>query len=101
MSAPVKAENPAYVRQLLETGECAGVIWQRNLAGAHLMPFEGCQFKDANLTAANLEGADLAGANLSKIWRKSLRDMLAKWYQPTGVNFSGAKLYSAEMQVLL
>jgi hypothetical protein len=24
LAAPVKAENPAHVRQLLETGECAG-----------------------------------------------------------------------------
>jgi len=73
LSSPVKAENPAYVRQLLETGNVP-VWFDKGEPGAHLIgaDLRDANLKDANLTAANLEGADLAGANLKgAIWRKS------------------------------
>ena len=65
--APVKAENPAHVRQLIETGECAGCdLAMADLSQAHLIgaDLRNANLKGANLTAANLEGADLTGANL-------------------------------------
>jgi uncharacterized protein YjbI with pentapeptide repeats len=52
-AAPVKAENPEHVRQLLETKRCPGC----DLTGANLA--------NIDLSEADLTGADLSGANLS------------------------------------
>ncbi|MGC8715241.1 MAG: pentapeptide repeat-containing protein, partial [Leptodesmis sp.] len=62
-----KAENPAHVKQLLETGACAGCdLVGANLQAAHLIgaDLRNANLEGANLTYANLEGADLTGANL-------------------------------------
>ena len=57
----VKAENPAQVRQLLETGECFGCdLRGANLKGAHLI---GADLRNADLTGANLKNANLEGAD--------------------------------------
>lgn len=67
-ATPIRAENPAHVRQLLETGFCQGCdLRGADLMGAHLI---GADLRDANLENANLanvnlEGADLKGANLA------------------------------------
>lgn len=102
LAAPVKAENPAHVRQLLETKQCAGC----NLAGADLREahligadLRDANLKKANLTGANLEGADLTGANLkeAKFVQVLASDASLKDTNLTGVSFSGTKLYSAEL----
>jgi len=81
LAAPV-AENPAYVRQLLEPGNAGCDLTKANLAGAHLDYLRDANLKDANLTA-NLEGADLAGylkgANLTQVFAS---DASLNGYQP-------------------
>lgn len=82
ITAPASAENPAHVKQLLETGLCQGCDLQgANLRAAHLI---GADLRDANLRGAilenaNLEGADLTGASLE------------------GANLKGAFLNSAAL----
>jgi uncharacterized protein YjbI with pentapeptide repeats len=54
---PVRAENPAHVKQLLETNLCARCDLEgANLRGAHMI--------GADLRDADLRGAILVGANL-------------------------------------
>jgi uncharacterized protein YjbI with pentapeptide repeats len=65
--APAKAENPAQVKQLLETNACMGCdLSNANLTQAHLIgaDLRNADLRGANLTEANLEGADMTGANL-------------------------------------
>jgi uncharacterized protein YjbI with pentapeptide repeats len=51
---PVKAENPAHVKQLLETNLCARCdLRGANLHDAHII---GADLRDADLRGANLEG---------------------------------------------
>ena len=103
LATPVKAENPAHVRQLLETGECAACdLTKANLRGAHLIGADlrnadltGADLKTANLEGADLTGANLKGANLTKVLAS---DASLNYANLTGVNFAGAKLYSTEMK---
>ncbi|PZD74848.1 Secreted effector protein PipB [Acaryochloris thomasi RCC1774] len=67
VSFPVRAEQPAQVRQLIETNICAGCdLSGADLSQAHLIgaDLRNANLRDANLVEANLEGADLTGANL-------------------------------------
>ena len=62
-SAIARAENPAHVKQLLETGQCPSCnLANADLTGAHLI---GADLRNANLTGANLTGANLEGADLT------------------------------------
>ncbi len=68
LAAPAKAANPAQVKQLMQTGQCAGCDLQgANLRGAHLI---GADLRDANLKGANLESANLEGADLTSTTRR-------------------------------
>ncbi len=51
VSVPAQAENPAHLKQLLETKQCAGC----DLSGAQLA---GTNLQGANLKDANLQGAN-------------------------------------------
>ena len=68
LAAPVQAENPEQVRQLLETKKCQGCdLSHADLKGLDLA---GADLRNANLTDAflgytNLSHADLRGANLT------------------------------------
>ncbi|MBD1943465.1 pentapeptide repeat-containing protein, partial [Coleofasciculus sp. FACHB-712] len=67
--APVRAENPAHVRRLIETKQCQNCdLKGANLVSAHLTgaDLRGANLQGANLANANLEGADLTQANLEK-----------------------------------
>jgi len=66
--APVRAENPDHVRQLLATKSCTGCdLRGADLSGADLSgaDLRGADLRGADLRGANLSGADLSGANLS------------------------------------
>ncbi|TVU54716.1 MAG: pentapeptide repeat-containing protein [Arthrospira sp. PLM2.Bin9] len=81
-ASPIRAENPAHLKQLLETRLCQGCdLRGADLSGAHLIGVDlrNANLENANLANANLEGADLKGANL------------------TGANLSGAFLNQAEL----
>ena len=82
-STVASAQNPVHVKQLIETGACAGCdlrgadLSKRHLIGADL---RNADLSGANLAYTNLEGADLKGANLKE------------------ANLQGAFLNSAELE---
>lgn len=79
---PIRAENPAHLKQLLETRFCQGCdLRGADLSAAHLIGVDlrNANLENANLANANLEGADLKGANL------------------TGANLTGAFLNNTEL----
>lgn len=81
-ASPIRAENPAHLKQLLETRFCQGCdLRGADLSRAHLIGVDlrNANLANANLANANLEGADLKGANL------------------TGANLTGAFLNQAEL----
>jgi uncharacterized protein YjbI with pentapeptide repeats len=102
LGASVRAENPAHVKRLLDTGACvrcdlSGVVLKENhligvdLRGANLRgaKLQGSVLEGADLTGADLTGADLTGANLS--------GATLALVNLTGVNFTNAKLIHADV----
>ena len=90
LSAPVRAENPKHVEQLLGTKQCPGCnLLNANLRGLNLSDakLRGARLIDADLRGANLRKANLSGADL---FRADLRGA-----NLSGANLSGAYLRSA------
>ena len=62
LAAPVRAENPEHLEQLLKTNQCPNCdLRNANLERINLF---GANLVNANLTGANLQGANLGSANL-------------------------------------
>lgn len=83
----VRAENPARVRQLLQTNAC-----------------ENCDLSGTNLSDLDLEGANLQGANLqnsvlnrSQMNRANLRDANLQGAILGATNLRGANLQNAQL----
>lgn len=100
-ATPVKAENPAHVKQLLETNLCAKCdLSGANLSGAHIIgaDLRDADLRGANLFAANLEGADLTGANLTRadLTEAYLTDASLNEANLTSVNFTRSQLVHTE-----
>lgn len=103
MTAPAAAENPAHVRQLIETHFCQGCdLSGADLTQAHLIggDLRNANLRDAILVEANLEGADLTGADLSGANLSSafLTNSCLNDTNLTGVNFSQSILYHVEAE---
>ncbi|MBD2259569.1 pentapeptide repeat-containing protein [Pseudanabaena sp. FACHB-2040] len=82
-----RAENPAHVRQLLQTNACENC----DLSGANL--------GSLNLTEANLGGANLQGANLSRtlLLRTNLAGTNLREATLAGSSLQGANLQRADL----
>lgn len=101
MTIPAAAENPAHVRQLLETHFCQGCdlsgadLTQAHLIGSDLRNanLQGAILVEANLEGADLTGADLTGANLSSAF---LTNSCLNDTNLTGVNLSRSIIFHAE-----
>lgn len=109
---PVKAENPAQVRQLLETNVCRGCdLRGAQLSGARLLGADlsgtnlsGANLTNANLVQANLSSADLSNTNLSfanlrnaNLSRTNLNNTNLNGANLGGVNLSGTDLNKANL----
>lgn len=98
---PIKAENPAHVKQLLETNLCAQCdLRGANLREAHIIgaDLRNADLRGAVLVDANLEGADLTGANLTdaNLTGAYLTEASLNFANLTGVNFTRSQLIHTE-----
>ena len=96
-----QAENPAHVKQLLETGQCRSCnLANADLTGAHLIgaDLRNANLTDANLTGANLEGADLTGAILinANLQRAYFTHADLRWANMTRTNLQDSIAYRAD-----
>jgi uncharacterized protein YjbI with pentapeptide repeats len=94
------AENPAHVKQLLDTGACARCdLSGADLQDAHLIgaDLRNANLRGANLQNANLEGADLTGADLKDANMTGSFATNAVFNQAnlSGVNLNGARMINA------
>ena len=100
-SAIARAEDPAHVKQLLETGQCQSCnLVNADLTDAHLIgaDLRNANLTNANLTGANLEGADLTGATLvdANLRRAYFTHADLRWANLTRTNLQDSVAYRAD-----